>query len=191
MWVDWLPAIAKGIGRWVLVGGAAAERRDTIAAGKARAAAVKRAGRARWWARLKEERLRLRVAAAAIKARVRWAKAVLRREAAEGGVACEYDYSQERWPPISDLSPGVAVRDAAESERAMVALADRRVQVKRAREEAAAKLEAVVLGADGGPGATARGRKVAKCAVVVGAEGAAGGWRLPLIGSRCAWGGGS
>ena len=70
-WVEWFPAIAKGIGRWVLVGGAAAERRDTIAAGKARAAAVKRAGRARWWARLKEERLRLRAAAAALKERVR------------------------------------------------------------------------------------------------------------------------
>ena len=178
MWVDWLPAIAKGIGRWVLVGGAAAERRDTIAAGKAHAAAVKRAGRARWWARFKEDRLRMRAAAAAIRARVRWAKAVLKREKAEGGVACEYDYSQERWPPIADLSPGVAVRDAAETERAMVALADRRVQVKRAREEAAAKFESVALGADGGPGASARGRKVAKCAVVAGADGTVGGWRV-------------
>ena len=165
-WMEWYPSIAKGLERWALVGGAERERRETIAAGRAAEVEVRKARKASWWAELKAKKARLRDAASWWRARVKWAKGVLRREAAEGGVACVYSPNHNRWPPERQLSPGVALRDVEETERAAAALLDRREALKLARAAAAAEIEAVCLGVDGGPGVSERGVKAAKTAVV-------------------------
>ena len=60
------------------------------------------------------------------------------------------------------------MREAADAERDAVASAVRQAQVKRARAADEAELEAVELGAGGGPGASERGRKAARHAIVCG-----------------------
>ena len=127
-----------------------------MAAARSDGRRARKARRALWWERLKAERARQRDKAAWLRARVRWAKGVLRREAAEGGAACVYSVEQHRsWPPERPLSPGVAMRDAEESERAVVALAARRESLKRERAAVEAQVDAVQLGVHGGPGASA------------------------------------
>ena len=164
-WLDWFPAISKGLSRWVLLGGADAERRATVRDGKAKEAADKKARRSWWRESRRHERERERVVAAQFRARVKWAKAVLRREAASGGVACEVKPGEEArmvWPVARPASPGEAERAAAESERGVIELAELRIRTKRERDRERAEVQAVQLGVHGGPGASARGVLAAK-----------------------------
>ena len=136
-------------------------------AGKERVVAARKARRAD-----ARERGRARVAqnkayARELKARVRWAKGVLERAHAEGGVwggiaGVVAPADRVAWPVSAPLSPGVAERDARETELAVVALDERRVRLKRALADEVEGVRAVQLGAHGGPGASARGVWAAK-----------------------------
>ena len=114
---------------------------------------------------LREGKARARVVAAAWRERVKWAKAVLRREREEGGVAGVVEPGQEArmvWPVPRPPSPGEAEREAEESVRDAVRLALARAERKRARDREIAEIGAEGGGASGGPGASARGRWAVK-----------------------------
>ena len=110
-----------------MCGSAAADRQDVIRAGRERTKAVRKAKWARWRLDRREEKARVKAAAAALKERAQWARAVLRREREEGGVAYEVkDPHAHRmsWPVPQPPSPGEAERFAEESAQEVVRLAE-------------------------------------------------------------------
>ena len=192
-WMDWFPAIWRGLVRWVSLGGAAAEKRDCVRAGRERVRAVRAARRAGERARAREQRERLRTAAAEVCARVRWAKGVLKRARAEGGVwgGVAGVIEPVVWPVPVPPSPGEAERAERESELAAVALREARAQRKRQRQVEDAEERAVHLGAHGGPGASERGRLLAKRAKWSAKRGRGLGSGWGFVGVKRARGGGS
>ena len=167
-----------------------AERRATIRDGKAKEAAAKKTCREWWRERRRAEVAQGRAVVAAMRARVRWAKAVLKREAAAGGVACVVKPGEEArmvWPVARPASPGEDERFAAESEQARRQLVDDRLRCKRERAAERAAIAATVLGVDGGPGASARGQWAVKRArwerkrELGGEEGREGKWARWLV----------